>query len=66
MNKAQQQSDESIEIPVGKHQLVARLVRPKKETAEARLRVDLTPGETRQLHVVMGKRFGSPLTLSLD
>ena len=56
-----------IEIPPGKHEVVARVL-PTGATSEYRdtIVVDLERGETRTIKLAAGKRFGSDLSLKFD
>jgi hypothetical protein len=56
-----------IEIPPGKHEIVAQVLPTGAASAyRDTIVVDLEPGETRRIKLAAGRKYGSELSLKSD
>ena len=67
LGKGQQRLEAEVELPAGSHTITALAYSTAKDRQyEARLDVELEPGDLRTLRIVAGRTFGRQLTMKLD
>ena len=66
MNKSVEEFEARIPIAPGVHEVIARLeIDGKSKEYGASLKIDLLAGTTREIKLVAGRTFGSPLAIKL-
>ena len=61
IGRAAEQHEARISLPPGSHELVARLIRPDRESVEEGIRIELGARDTHSLRLVLGRALGKPV-----